>query len=120
MNATMTRPIGVALLLACGLALGQEKDAKPPCDAELILKLTNAERAKKDLPALKANPLLQKAARKHSENMARQGKLAHELDDEGPADRVRAAGYEFSRLAENVAMGPDAKGALRLWMKSEG
>jgi uncharacterized protein YkwD len=122
-NATSWLPAWLALLLACGLAPAQEKvrtPAKLPKDVELILKLTNAERAKKELPPLKLEPQLRKAAQKHSENMAAQGRLDHELDGEGPADRARKAGYEFSRLGENIAYGMAAREAVRVWMGSEG
>jgi uncharacterized protein YkwD len=108
------------LLVAGGLAWGEKDDDKLSKEARLILKATNAERAAKDLPALKMNPLLVKAAQKHSENMAKQEKMDHELDGEGPADRVRDAGYKFGRLGENVAFGMDAKDAVPVWMKSEG
>jgi uncharacterized protein YkwD len=123
MKPTLILSTGVSLFLACGLALAQEKDkdsAKLQKEAQLILKLTNAERAKKELPALKVNALLVKAAEQHTKNMARQGRMDHELDGEGPAGRVRKAGYEFSRVGENIAWGMDAKEVVRVWMKSEG
>lgn len=86
-----------------------------------ILDRTNAERKKKDLPELKPNPKLIAAARKHSENMARQDKLAHELDGKRPIDRARDAGYRGTFVGENVACGlPSAEEIVKGWMNSEG
>ena len=49
-------------------------------DETAILEAANAERAKAGLVALKPNPLLFAAARSHAANMAKQDKLAHDLD----------------------------------------
>jgi uncharacterized protein (TIGR03000 family) len=86
-----------------------------------ILDRTNAERKKKDLPELKPSPKLFVAARKHSENMARQEKLAHELDGKKPSDRVKEAGYPGGFVGENVAYGATtAEEVVSGWMESEG
>ena len=86
-----------------------------------ILDRTNAERKKKDLPELKPNPKLFAAARKHSENMARQEKLAHELDGKKPSERVKEAGYPGGFVGENVAYGATtAEEVVSGWMESEG
>jgi uncharacterized protein YkwD len=91
------------------------KSSRPPT--------TNAERTKEELPPLKFNPLLGKVARAHSENMARQMKMEHKLDDKTPFDRLDAAGYDFMRAAENIAFGDeDAKldVIMKMWMESKG
>src|SRR5437763_142357 len=73
-----------------------DKKAKPftmsPME-KAIVDLTNKEREKKGLAAVKPNPQLFAAARAHSANMARQNKLAHVLDDKSHTDRMKAAGY---------------------------
>lgn len=85
-----------------------------------VLDRTNAERKAAGLPALAANEQLFDAARKHSANMARQSKLDHLLDGT-PADRVRAAGYVFRAIGENIAWNqPDAAEVLQSWMESPG
>jgi uncharacterized protein YkwD len=85
-----------------------------------IIDLTNKERAKEGLSLLKVNERLMKAAREHSKNMAKQDKLAHELDGKGPADRLRKSGYRWSTWGENVAMGQrTAAEALKTWIASE-
>ncbi len=62
----------------------------------------NEERAKADLPALRPHPLLFKAARAHSANMAKQRKMEHILDGKRPAQRVEAAGYDWGKVTENL------------------
>lgn len=87
-----------------------------------LLDLTNAEREKEELPPLKANPILTKLARAHSQNMAKQEKLGHDLDCKSPFDRLREAKYEYQRAAENVAQsGEQASMAdiMKLWLDSE-
>src|SRR5712691_11080652 len=67
-----------------------------------ILDATNKEREKENLPALKPNPILFEVARAHSANMAKQREMKHELDGKNPTDRIKAAGYEYSYIAENI------------------
>ena len=87
-----------------------------------VFEMTNQERKAKDVRALKLNPALSKIARAHSENMVKQGKFDHKLDDKGLIDRLRDAGYKFMKAAENIAIGE--KGAsqeavMKSWMESE-
>jgi uncharacterized protein YkwD len=124
----MTRTV-TTVLLCWGLGLlaapAGEK-AKPfahSADETKIFELTNLERKKEQVAALKLNPALSKIARAHSENMARQGKMEHNLDDKGPNDRARAGGYKYESLGENIATG-SADAALeeimKRWMGSKG
>ncbi len=86
-----------------------------------IVERTNAERKKQDLPELKPNPQLFLAARKHTENMARLDKMAHELEGKKPSDRVKETGYPGSYVGENVAYGlRNAEEVVKGWMGSEG
>jgi uncharacterized protein YkwD len=111
-------------LLLC-LLLGATDD--PPKKLELsgaeqaILDATNKEREKENLPALKPNQVLFEVARAHSANMAKQGKMEHELDGKNPADRIRAAGYEYAYIAENIAVGARMSPAavVKAWMESQ-
>ena len=96
MRVTVCRWVGVALLLVAAAnmpARGQQKqgNAKPPREAELILKLTNAERARAGLPALRLSPALTRAAQGHSDDMARRQQMSHTLNDRGPADRAHSS-----------------------------
>jgi uncharacterized protein (TIGR03000 family) len=86
-----------------------------------IVERTNAERKKKDLPELKPNPKLFLAARKHTENMVRLDKMAHELEGKKPSDRVKETGYPGTYVGENVAYGlRNAEDVMKGWMGSEG
>mgnify|MGYP005840421387 CR=1 FL=1 len=88
---------------------------------QAIIDHTNAERKKARLPPLQPNPALFAAARAHTSNMARQDKLAHELDGKAPADRAQAAGYRYSLVGENVAMGQSGPAeVVEGWMNSPG
>jgi uncharacterized protein YkwD len=87
-----------------------------------LLELTNAERAKKDLPPLTANPLLFKIARAHSANMAKQSKMEHILDGKNPFQRVLEAGYDYQYTGENIAdlhKSFSLEVLLKEWMNSE-
>ena len=85
-----------------------------------ILELTNLERKKKDLPALKPSPPLFKVAQAHSENMAKQEKMEHELDGKNPSQRIKEAGYAASWGGENIAEsnGDTPESVVKLWMES--
>jgi uncharacterized protein YkwD len=93
-----------------------------PSDQEnTVFSLTNKERARNGLAPLKANVKLFEAARAHSANMARRGRLDHTLDGKGPGERLQAAGYESAGWAENCAAGQrSAEEALISWMGSPG
>jgi uncharacterized protein YkwD len=90
-------------------------------EEQTILDLTNKAREKENLPPLKLNPLLTKVARAHSANMAKQGKLSHELDGKTPSDRMKEAGYQASWGGENVANtdGDTAASIFQMWMESK-
>jgi uncharacterized protein YkwD len=117
--------VGLVMFVILGVrsdAADKDSPEKPKLSkaALTILRLTNEQRAEKELPPLKPNALLMTLAQKHSENMAKQGKLAHVLDEKTPADRAVAAGYH-RYVGENVAGGPrlTAKNAFELWLDSE-
>src|SRR5688572_29706385 len=94
----------LAVVALIGLARAEEKPAvKLSADEKALLELLNKERKKEKLPELTVNALLQKAAKQHSENMAKQEKMTHELDGKGVSDRVTDAGYDWRSVAENVA-----------------
>lgn len=92
--------------------------------AGTVVQLTNAERSKAGLPALRSNARLTEAAQLHADQMARAGRLDHVLSGgqyPRPQDRLAAAGYEWSAYAENIAMGqPSAAAVVDGWMHSSG
>jgi uncharacterized protein YkwD len=99
---------------------GRPKDGLSDVERKL-LELVNAERKKADLSPLKSATLLVNAARSHSENMAKQDTLAHELDGKGPEERLADLGYKAAAIAENCAVAARTpEEVTRLWMNSEG
>jgi uncharacterized protein YkwD len=113
-----------ALLSAGAAKEQQEKPSKSKFKLsaveQKVLDLTNAERKKHDLPPLRLSPRLSKVARAHSANMAKQRKMSHILDEKNPADRVKAAGYPFGYIGENVGAGArQVDDMMKAWMNSK-
>jgi uncharacterized protein YkwD len=87
-------------------------------DEQTLLELLNKERDKEKLPPLRPQSLLFKAARGHSANMAKQEKLEHVLDGKTPGQRVLAAGYDYGKVSENIAVSDSDKAPLPMIVKS--
>jgi hypothetical protein len=94
-----------------------------------IVEMTNAFRKESRLSVVKPNAALMAAARAFANYLARTGKFAHEADGRGPAERVKAQGYHFCLVSENLAMNLDSRGfeglalarkAVEGWKNSEG
>jgi len=124
MRLLMFAILAVALLASDRHLLSQSAgDFKLTDDEALILELTNAARKEEKVGPLTVNQTLTKCARLHSANQAKQMKMAHELDGKSPADRVKAIGYAYRNMGENVAYGEGAVSVQQIfegWMKSEG
>jgi uncharacterized protein YkwD len=118
--STMTRFLFLVLFTK---TLAQAGEVTLGPQEKKILELTNNERKQKELLPLKLNPLLCKVAQAHAENMAKQGKLAHDLDGKTPLQRLRAAGYAYRKAYENIGAGdPDVplEDLMKAWMESKG
>lgn len=87
-----------------------------------VLQLTNQERAKAGCGPLRTNSALTKAAEAHASDMVLNHYFDHNsLDGRSPFDRMKAAGFSGGSMAENIAVGYKAAGAvLEGWMNSEG
>jgi uncharacterized protein YkwD len=104
------------------------KAGKHDADEKALLDLLNEARKKEKLPPLKVNAILTKVARLHSENMAKQEKMAHQLDGKGVGDRTAAADYDYRVVRENLAAAegdadsppPTPKEIHDKWMESKG
>jgi uncharacterized protein YkwD len=100
----------------------EEGKVKLTADEAKLLEMTNKQRTEKKLPPLKLNPLLVKAARAHSANMARQQKLEHVLDGKRVGQRLKDVGYTALGEGENIYLGKAGFGrpetALKFWMNS--
>lgn len=90
--------------------------------AKQVLALTNAERAKRDIPPLKWDDTLAELGQKHCDDMINRGFFSHNNPDgETPFDRMKKAGISYWVAGENIAAGqysPEA--VVKSWMNSAG
>lgn len=87
-----------------------------------VATLTNNFRQANGLRPLKLNPKLNNAAQRHSQNMALQDFFSHTgADGSSMSDRITAAGYRWSAVAENIAAGYQTPAAVvQGWINSPG
>ncbi|ETI56937.1 hypothetical protein F443_00686 [Phytophthora nicotianae P1569] len=90
--------------------------------AASMLASVNAQRAAQGLPALCLNTKLMAASMRHSTDMAAKNFVSHTGSDGSTMSlRVTAAGYKWTRVAENVAAGQSSIAAVMTsWMNSAG
>jgi uncharacterized protein YkwD len=94
---------------------------KPSAEEQFFFDSANRERAAQQLPPLKWNSALAEAARHHALLMAKQDDLSHQLPGEPPlSQRAAQAGARFSKIGENIAVGPHAQSIHTGWMHSPG
>ncbi|HET7785240.1 MAG TPA: CAP domain-containing protein [Myxococcales bacterium] len=93
---------------------GVPPPSRPPPDPPAGAGLDGVEaaiahlRASRGLGPLRRDPELDAAAEAHSKEMARLRTFAHVLPtDGGPSDRLRARGYAYSSVAENIGLSSD-------------
>ncbi|WP_080845768.1 CAP domain-containing protein [Cytobacillus gottheilii] len=87
-----------------------------------VLDLTNAERAKYGVPALKLDTELSKVAREKSNDMKTRGYFDHNSPTYGsPFDMMKQFGITYKTAGENIAMGQRSpQEVVTAWMNSEG
>nr|WP_201716271.1 CAP domain-containing protein [Rossellomorea arthrocnemi] len=87
-----------------------------------VVELTNQERAKQGLPALKVDTELSKVAREKSRDMQANNYFSHTSPTYGsPFDMMKQFGIEYSSAGENIAMGQKTpEEVVQAWMNSEG
>jgi len=93
-----------------------------PIWRELLVTLTNAERAERGLDPLLSCGNLHIAAQRHAQDMEDQNFFEHTnpFTGDDPSARAIQAGYEAG-AGENIAMGyPSPKSVTRGWMNSDG
>ena len=72
--------------------------------AARVIARTNSYRVANGCPALTVNAILMGTAQGHSEEMALRDYVAHtSADGTSPWDRIKAAGYNYRLVAENIA-----------------
>ncbi|UMG94333.1 CAP domain-containing protein [Nocardioides sp. TF02-7] len=87
-----------------------------------VVRFTNRARRANGCAPLRQVATLNLAAQRHTKRMARARRLDHQLPGE-PAlgRRVTQAGYDWTRLGENIAYGyPTARSVVRAWLRSPG
>ena len=123
MNTRHTALLAAALSAAACAAL----PAAEPATAQQMADLINQARAlgrtcgKTYYPAappLKWNPLLEKAAAAHAQDMADKNYFRHESPDgRDMAGRVEQAGYRYRAVGENILAGePTARAVIDTWL----
>ncbi len=93
-----------------------------PAWEEVVVTLTNNERAAAGCKPVQMDDALRTAARAHSQDMAEHDYFSHEGRDGSTfVDRARRAGYEGQPTAENIAYGYRTPAdVVRGWMRSDG
>ncbi|MGY4912172.1 CAP domain-containing protein [Micromonospora aurantiaca (nom. illeg.)] len=91
-------------------------------ELQKVVTIVNQERAKAGCKALTVNAKLNLAAQRHSQDQADHRKMDHTgSDGSQPWDRVKAAGYSYRMVGENVAWNYQTPAAvMEGWMNSEG
>jgi len=115
-------PIAWIAVLLFAIASAAQDASKFDADAEAqIFAAINRSRTEAGVPALKADPKLQEAARRHSLLLAKHHVLSHQFPGE-PAltDRVRAVGLFFTAAAENVGMNTELRDVNDMFLRSPG
>ncbi|BCB04389.1 CAP domain-containing protein [Bacillus sp. KH172YL63] len=87
-----------------------------------VVELTNQERAKQGLPALKVDAELSKVAREKSRDMQANNYFSHTSPTYGsPFDMMKQFGIQYNAAGENIAMGQQTpEEVVQAWMNSEG
>ncbi|UQD52413.1 sporulation protein [Bacillus methanolicus] len=87
-----------------------------------VVELTNKERAKYGLPALKLDVQLSKVAREKSRDMQAKGYFSHYSPTYGsPFDMMKQFGITYRSAGENIAMGQRSpEEVVQAWMNSDG
>jgi uncharacterized protein YkwD len=84
--------------------------------AGALLRLLNGARKSERVPRLRHDSTLDGLARAHAIAMVRAGKVAHDVGEGTPDERVEAAGIEAERIGENLARAPTVNRLHRaLW-----
>jgi uncharacterized protein YkwD len=113
--------IVVWLSMFIGVGIARADDATSTASKQELIDRINKERATDHLAPLSRHKELDLAAQRHAENMAAQNKMSHELDDQNPVDRAKAAGYPTRIVGETIAWQTDLDAAKTVtqWMESK-
>ncbi|GFE65627.1 CAP domain-containing protein [Litoreibacter roseus] len=106
-------------ITACGPVPGRGANGEVVGDTQALLNEIREENGK---AALAESPLLLRAAARYARDLSRSGAFSHTgPDGSTPGSRVRAAGYDWCFIAENIAQGQrNEQTVMEDWMKSRG
>ncbi len=109
------------MMLLAALLPAQDSSAFD-ADAEAqIFAALNQSRVEAGVPALKVDPKLAGAARRHALMLAKRHVLSHQFPGEPPlTERLRSAGLIFTAAAENVGMNTEVNDVNNMFMRSPG
>jgi hypothetical protein len=108
------------LLLTMSLAAQNASVFDADAEAQIFAEL-NQSRAEAGVPALKLDPKLTDAARRHALMLAKRHVLSHQFPGEPPlTERLRSAGLTFTEAAENVGMNTELSDINNMFMRSPG
>lgn len=112
-------PLCAAILAGCdGTPVSPELEGEVAAFVELM----NAHRVQVGCEPLAWSADVAGVAEAHSRDMRDRSFFAHtNPDGASPADRLRAAGIDYRRMAENIAWGyPSGEAVLTGWLESSG
>ena len=114
--------IVLVLLLTAGAVNASEVTGSinGTVNAKTLISLTNSERQKDGLPALKENATLDKVAKLKAQDMVKNGYFAHNSPSgKTPWYWFKIAGYKYTSAGENLAtLFDDSKSVVEGWMNS--
>jgi uncharacterized protein YkwD len=113
----LPRSLLAALALITGLGMTSPLDANTS-----VVNVVNDFRAQKGLAPLRHSKQLEAAAKRHARDMARRRFFSHRgSNGSNVAQRVRAEGYGYCFVAENIAMGQHSLNeVMQAWATSRG
>ncbi|GIN86130.1 hypothetical protein J6TS2_25160 [Heyndrickxia sporothermodurans] len=90
--------------------------------SQQVIDLTNKERSKQGVPALKADTQLSSVAQKKSQDMQKNHYFSHTSPTYGsPFDMMRDFGVKYKNAGENIAQGQQTpQEVVNAWMNSSG
>lgn len=87
----------------------ESPEIRADLEAQMLV-LVNAERTKRGIPPVKADPQMTMVARAHSRDMFARGYFSHYTpENKDPFDRMKKAGVKFLTAGENLALGRTLK-----------
>lgn len=98
------------------------EQSKPSAEAEKVLQLVNAERAKAGLKALKMSEELRSIANLKARDMAEKNYFSHESPTYGsPFEMLQDFGVHYRAAGENIAAGQRTpEEVMQAWLNSSG